>query len=336
MALRAAVGASCACAGPSARKLPPSAKAVPIAGTDVRISRRVVILEAPVEQRRIFPLVALPGTSGGASPRRRFDALTIVRPHAGIDRKRSIPQIIRADADRGEAMQRAEGLAILKTHGWLAGTPAAFRDRFLSAARWRQVAAGSTVTLGGENESTVIGLAHGTVTVTSTLGRVGTPMTHMALPVFWMGYGSLLLERQRVVTVEARTDIWIAAVPGSAVLPMLDETTQWWRCFMRLLGEYGDISATIASDLLIRRPDQRLAATILRFAGLRGNGARPLGEPRLRVTQAELADAANLSRNVAGRILRHLAAQGYIEADYRSILVRDPDGLRALVERSDG
>jgi CRP-like cAMP-binding protein len=228
-------------------------------------------------------------------------------------------------------MEREEGLSILGTRGWLSETPAEFRKRFLSAARWRHVDAGWTVTLGGEEQDAIIGLASGTVAVTSALGRAGTPVTHMAHAVFWMGYGPLLLERPRVVTVEARTDLWIAVMPKAQILPLLDETTLWWRCFMRLLGEYGDTSAMIASDLLIRESDQRLAATILRFAGLRAPGSHTTEEVRLPVTQAELADAANLSRNAAGTILRVFAAKGYIETDYGAIVVLDCAGLQSFV-----
>lgn len=231
------------------------------------------------------------------------------------------------------AMERDEGLSILGSQGWLATTPLEFRKRFLSAARWRHIDAGSTVTLGGEERDDVIGLAVGTVGITSTLGLDGTPMTHLAHAVFWMGYGPLLLGRPRVVTVEARTHLWIAVIPKGSILPLLDETTRWWRCFMRLLAEYGDLGAMIASDLLIRQSDRRLAATILRFAGLRGDGKNRTEQIRLAVTQTELAEAANLSRNAAGMILRKLAANRYIKIDYRGLVVLDPSALKRFVSK---
>lgn len=232
-------------------------------------------------------------------------------------------------------MEREAGLSILESRGWLAATPMAFRKRFLSASRWRRVEPGGNVTLGGEERDDVIGLARGTVAVTSTLGQAGTPIMHMAHAVFWMGYGPILLGRSRVVTVEARTELWIASVPKAAIIPLLDDTTLWWRCFMRLLAEYGDTSAMIASDLLIRQSDRRLAATILRFAGLRRPGQGPVEQVCVEVTQAELADAANLSRNTAGTILRKFAAKDFIRMGYRGLAVRNPAGLYRLVAGSD-
>lgn len=228
-------------------------------------------------------------------------------------------------------MERDKGLSILGSSGWLAGTPAEFRKQFLSAAQWRHIDQGATVTLGGEEKDDVIGLAQGTVAVTSTLGLAGTPVMHMAHAVFWMGYGPLLLDRPRDVTVDARTDLWIAVIPMANILPLLSETKLWLHCFMRLLAEYGDTAAMIASDLLIRRSDQRLAATILRFAGLRSLDRCSAEQVRISSTQAELAEAANLSRNAAGTILRKFAAKGYIEIDYRGLVVRDPSGLQNFV-----
>jgi CRP/FNR family cyclic AMP-dependent transcriptional regulator len=232
-------------------------------------------------------------------------------------------------------VEREEGLAILESRGWLAGTPPEFRNLFLSAARWRSIDRGAIVTLGGEERNDVIGLADGTVVVTSALGNAATPVMHMAHAVLWMGYGPLLLERPRVVTVEARTDLWIAVIPRASILPLLDETTRWWRCFTRLLAEYGDISAMIASDLLIRQSDRRLAATILRFAGLRGLCPDHTEQVRIEVTQSELAEASNLSRNATGTILRKLAAKGYITTDYRGIVVCDPASLQRLVDEGE-
>lgn len=228
-------------------------------------------------------------------------------------------------------MDREQGLSLLASRGWLASTSAEFRTKFLSAAQWRQIERGATVTLGGEERDDVIGLAQGTIAATTTLGQAETPTMHIAHAVFWLGYGPLLLERPRVVTVEARTDLWVAAIPKARILPLLDGTTKWWRCFMLLLAEYGDISAMIASDLLIRQSERRLAATLLRFCGPHDPGADPAGQLRIPITQAELADASNLSRNAASTILRALAAKGYIETDYRGIVVLDRARLQSFV-----
>ena len=228
-------------------------------------------------------------------------------------------------------MDREQGLSLLASRGWLAGTQPEFRNRFLSLARWRAVEPGMTVTLGGEDIDDVVGLAEGSVVLTSVLGEATTPVMHMAHAVFWVGYGPLFLDQPRRVTVEARTSLWVARFPKAKILALLCETPAWWRCLTPLLLEYGDICALIASDLLIRRSDRRLAATILRFAGLRNPGTAPCHPVRLPVTQSELAEASNLSRNVTCVILQEFAAKGWIKVEYRGLVLDDAQGLRRFL-----
>jgi CRP-like cAMP-binding protein len=153
-----------------------------------------------------------------------------------------------------------------------------------------------------------------------------------------MGYGPILLGGPRVISAEARSEVWVASFPKARVLPLLEESTRWWRFFMRLLGEYGNVSSMVAGDLLIPENERRLAAVLSRFGGLRplGNGDTGLssaGTPVLvPVTQAELAAAANMSRNSAGSILHGFARRGLIKTGYRGILITDPAGLLAVLD----
>jgi CRP/FNR family transcriptional regulator, cyclic AMP receptor protein len=170
------------------------------------------------------------------------------------------------------------------------------------------------------------------------MGHADNPVSHLARAVVWMGYGPILLGGPRVVSAEARSEVWVASFPKARVLPLLEESTRWWRFFMRLLGEYGHVSSMIAGDLLIPESERRLAAVLSRFGGL-----RPLGKPRavstslrtpvlVPVTQAELAAAANLSRNSAGKVLQGFARQGLIQTGYRGILITNPEGLLSVLD----
>jgi CRP-like cAMP-binding protein len=239
-------------------------------------------------------------------------------------------------------MNRDQGLALLASKGWLAGTSDEFRGLFLPMARWRRFEAGTPVTLGGDEADDIIGMASGVVAFTSALGFADSPVSHMARAVFWMGYGPMLFGGTRVVSAEARSEVWVASFPKARVLPLLDGDTKWWRFFMRLSGEYGHMSSMIAGDLLIPESERRLAAVLLRFGGF-----RVLGNPGIEevaamapvvvpVTQAELAAAANLSRNSAGKILRGFCRRRMVETGYRGITITDPSGLLSVVDSRDG
>jgi CRP-like cAMP-binding protein len=234
-------------------------------------------------------------------------------------------------------MNREQRLRLLATQGWLAGVPEELRGLLLPMARWRRFDSGTLVTLGGDEADDIIAMASGVMAFTSAFGLPDTPIMHLARAVFWMGYGPILMGGTRVVSAEARSEVWVASFPKSQVLPLLTGSARWWRHFAQLLGEYGHLSARIASDLLIPDSERRLAAVLARFGGLQavtpaggvGNTVRsPIHVP---VTQAELAASSNLSRNTAGRILKGFAAQGIVETRYSEILITDPMRLISVV-----
>jgi len=229
-------------------------------------------------------------------------------------------------------MYRDDGVRILADSPWLAATPPDFRAAFLALARWQRAEAGATITLAGEEADDIIGLANGIAAFTSSKGRADTPIMHMARAPFWMGYGPLLLGRPRVVTAVARTPVRFASIAKAKLVTVLESRPDWWRHFVLLLGEYGDINAVIAADLLILNSDLRCAAVLLRFGGARFADPADTPEIEVPVTQDELAAAANLSRNSVGAVLRRLSERRLVRTGYRTISIMRPAELRALVD----
>ncbi len=72
----------------------------------------------------------------------------------------------------------------------------------------------------------------------------------------------------------------------------------------------------------------RVAATLVQLANAEPLGAAPT---RLDLTQQELAEFTNTTREWANRILHDFAAQGLIALERGAVVVRDREGLRALV-----
>jgi CRP/FNR family transcriptional regulator, cyclic AMP receptor protein len=228
-------------------------------------------------------------------------------------------------------LQKDAGLEILAGTGWLRSTPEPFRRALLPLARWRKFDSGTGITLGGDESEDLIGVASGRVALTSTLGPPGTPVMHMMAGVVWLGYGPLLRGGPRNTTAVARGEVWAASFPAARIRAMLSTGELDWRPLIALAMSYGDASAQIAADLLIRKSSLRCVAVMMRFAGLRGSAPLPEGPVVLPITQGELAGACNLSRNVVGSFLRELAAQGLVEVGYRDILILDPAGLRRMI-----
>jgi CRP/FNR family cyclic AMP-dependent transcriptional regulator len=118
------------------------------------------------------------------------------------------------------------------------------------------------------------------------------------------------------------------------VTALLAERPEWWRHFLRLAIVYGDVTAVIATDLLIRDSERRCAAVLLRLGGRRFAGPDDTKPVEVSVTQDDLAGAANLSRSSVRSMLGRLTARGLIEQGYRDIVVREPASLRAFVDEA--
>ena len=164
------------------------------------------------------------------------------------------------------------------------------------------------------------------------LGRADTPIMHFAHPVFWFGYVPILTGRPRRIAASAKTSVWLARIPQTAVRALLDQRSDWWRHLMQLSIIYGDVSQSIAADLLIRDSERRCAATLLRLGGRRFAGPEDKRPAEVPVTQSDLAGAANLSRNSVGTMLQRIKERGLIEQGYRGIVVSAPAALRAFVD----
>jgi CRP/FNR family transcriptional regulator, cyclic AMP receptor protein len=229
-------------------------------------------------------------------------------------------------------MDRDEGMSVLSQRGWLSGTPVEFQRAILSHCRWRHLEAGAQVQLGTEESGDLIGLASGTIQITTIFGVADTPMMHLIYPVSWLGYGPIIFRQARTIPATAKSPVWLASMPQFAIMGLLTEQPQWWQHFLPLAAVYGDTVFNIAADLLIRGSQRRCAAVLSRLGGRRFAGRRDAAQVEVLVTQDELAAAANLSRNTTGAVLRKMAARGLIELAYRSIIVRSPTALRALVD----
>jgi CRP-like cAMP-binding protein len=74
---------------------------------------------------------------------------------------------------------------------------------------------------------------------------------------------------------------------------------------------------------------------LLRMAGCRHEDPPPGVEPEVRLSQADLAAMAVMSRNTFNGIVGELVEQGLIELGYRSIRLRRPSALRAIVSADE-
>jgi CRP-like cAMP-binding protein len=235
-----------------------------------------------------------------------------------------------------DALQVAAGRAVLASHGWLAQADPVFADAVLSVCRWRLIEDGETLSHPDLDELTMFGIAAGHAAGEQhPLGSVDYGLTAVWHAGSWVGFAPLLNGSGRRGVVRARGEALVAILPGRAMTEILAARPDWWREMARLPYLVSQIHAGAGQDLLRRDATERCLAVLLLLAGCRWSdlpGGPPFVAP---VSQQELGERCNLSRNGVVKILQNLARIGAITLGYRQIFVNDSRGLRARLAAGD-
>lgn len=219
----------------------------------------------------------------------------------------------------------------LSNTGWLADTPPEFRQAVLANCQWRRVAAGNAVSLAGDEDGSPIGIGRGSVTVTTSQGRADTPIVHVLHDGNWFGYMPLFTP-DRIISAVARSDVLAAVLPQRRLETMLAEQPIWWRYVGRLPAINLKRALGVIADMIIRDSHERCAAALLQLSEQRFANGKGIDDHDVPLSQQELGAIANLSRTSVSAILRDFETDGLIAMGYRSIVIKNPAGLRAIAE----
>jgi CRP-like cAMP-binding protein len=224
---------------------------------------------------------------------------------------------------------RADG--VLRRQGWLACTPADFRDAILANALWMRFDPNAAITHGGDSGG-LWAIAEGQAVVLPAVGGPAHGIIHIARAPFWFGSIPLIAGEGRVASVTARTPCIAATIPHDHVRQLLAREPGWWQHIALNMQQLFVVTLQALCDAHIRNSDARCAAVLLRLS----HGTDRDGSPQpIACTQAELAIMCNMSRQALVPVLDKLEATQLIERGYRSITVRDSARLRALVDAAD-
>lgn len=222
--------------------------------------------------------------------------------------------------------------ALLLNTGWLRHTPRDFAEAFIAHCHWRSYAAGSGIQHAGEEGGIAAGIAHGSAALTTSLSTPDSPILYVMHPGEWFGYMPIFLPGARPNSLVARSDVTIAVMAQSEIEAFLTPHPHWWRHIGTLAAVHANLATAIAADMMIRDSGRRCAAALLHLANCRRGEPSSLPVHNAPLSQEELAAIANLSRTSISTILRDLETDGLIELGYRTVTLRNPARLRALVD----
>jgi len=213
---------------------------------------------------------------------------------------------------------------ILLNRGWLTTQSTDFSNALLEVARIREYQTGQSIFFAGDEMDGLDGLISGSVGVYSAPTENPPVLYHIAGPGLWTDGGRVhSKENTRVVSPVARNDVTTAHVRREALQDLEAEFPDLRLRLVSLSSIYIHFFSLLHADNANRNIEARTRATVRRLLGERWlPGCEFPGDPEeIFVTQDEIAELANLSRNAVGPILRKLEQAEAISLGYRKITV---------------
>lgn len=230
---------------------------------------------------------------------------------------------------------KAEGdFAVFGETGWLSRESAAFRQAWLAQGRIIDVARGATIYREGDEGRSFYGIVSGAIAAVIGPPRLAPRMVNIMGAGTWFGAGPVLSRGPRSVEFRATEASRLLVVPGPAAAQMTAESPEALRAVGALAIIGHDLATRVAAELLIPASARRIAAILVRVAAP-GQGEGRVAPQGVMLAQSQLAEMANVSRNLANTALRDFRAAGWVESGYNRIRVIDREALAAFAYGED-
>lgn len=149
----------------------------------------------------------------------------------------------------------------------------------------------------------------------------------------WFGEGSLLKDEPRRFDGIALCDTRFARLPRATFHWLLENNMAFNRFLLNQLNaRCGQFIAMLEFERTLD-PDTRVARCL---AALFNPQLYPRANPRLGISQEEIAHLCGLSRQTVNQALHVLERQGWLRVDSRGTTVTDLPGLQAFASTNDG
>jgi len=227
-------------------------------------------------------------------------------------------------------LDAAAAQKIVRRHGWLSQTPAAFAREVLDRCSLQSFTTGQSIYVVGDPPGGMYGLVSGGLSISIAPGERGPYFAHFARPGSWLGEAAAFTGQPRRVGLSATRDTNLLHLPLHAIHEIVGRDPAAWRLFALVTIGHLDVAIGASDDLMIRDHVKRLIAILLRLGGCRRES--PDSSPvEIDSSQEDLAVLANVARTTAGAVLRKLEAMGYLEQSYRRIRLLAPEALRGML-----
>lgn len=220
-------------------------------------------------------------------------------------------------------------LSLLSRLGWLADTPADFRNALLSRCLVRTAGPGDALYHVGDAAGGLYGVVQGQLGVHGAQHGANPTLVHIAGPGFWTGEFAALTGGARMVSLIARSHVVMVRLPRAELLRLAEADPSAWRYLATLSVQNTARAMAIIGALRRDKATDRLAATLVNLGAELGSGSAVL-----HLSQDDLGTLARLSRGSVNTALARLEREGLVRRSYSAITLLDRAALAAFEEQA--
>ena len=204
------------------------------------------------------------------------------------------------------------------------------RQRLEPDIRTLAVRRGERIYASGEPSDELYVVKTGIVKLCTTTPDAREIILAFANPGETFGELAVVDEAPRDHQAEAHEDAVVCGVRRDLVVALIREAPEVGFELNRILGDRVRALRSRVEELLCRSAEVRVARALVDLADAHGIADAEGVLVPLRLSQRDLANLAGLSRETVNAVLQDLRARSLVEADRRSIRLREPSRLRAL------
>jgi CRP-like cAMP-binding protein len=227
-------------------------------------------------------------------------------------------------------MSERAAKVVLRSTGWLAQQPDWLKNSILECARLRIYKRGELTHYVGDEPGGLYGIVDGGFGVLVPSGGHEMLLCHVLRTGAWFGSGLLLTKGRRTLTFRA-------IEPSCALYVPLNDLEAIGTRHPEFYGKIGALSESlvlgdairVVGDLLIGSGERRLASVLARIASLGEGSASRVSVP-VRLSQTEIGQMCNCSRDRVNKALQKFAKAGWVSINYKTITVNDVAALEAF------
>lgn len=210
------------------------------------------------------------------------------------------------------------------------------RQRIAGLLLARQLPAGSTIYLRGDEATAFYGVAEGRVRFSAASIDGKEVVLDHAGPGHWFGEIGLFDGGPRVVDATAAEATQLFVLPRRDLLALCRSEQDLLMRVVELFSRRIRRAEDIIIDASFLSLPARLAKKLLQLAADPTRVEETPRGPQVRIAQDELGRLAGVTRESAGKQLKNWEREGMVEVDYGRVLLADAARLKKLVAAATG